>query len=197
MKDLIITINVNTRKASTSKGFVGINGEHLNGNIVVDFIGEFIDGAGFLEIDNGENKYIIGMTKDGEHYSVPIRSSLLTKTTKLKLQFRAHIAIDQDTTRIFKSEIIELPVLEAINAVSTIPDDYPAVWVSSIGGATGDITLGDGLTIENNVLRATGGVILESTVSTSQTNGATNSAIRTYVGQQIAGAITTALNTSV
>lgn len=156
MKDLIISINANTRKASTSKGFVGINGEHLNGNIVVDFIGEFIDGAGFLEIDNGENKYIIGMTKDGEHYSVPIRSSLLTKTTKLKLQFRAHISIDEDTTRIFKSEIIELPVLEAINAVSTIPDDYPAVWVSSIGGATGDIALGDGLAIQNGTLKNTG-----------------------------------------
>lgn len=129
MKDLIITINTNTRKAKTTKNFIGINGENLQGNIIFDFENEFIDGVGFLEVDNGD-KYIIEMEKEAEaeYYTIPIKSSLLTKTCILKVQLRVDNQIDEETVTVFKSQIIEIPVLSAVNATATIPDEYPS-WL--------------------------------------------------------------------
>lgn len=148
MKDLIITINTNTRKVKTTKNFIGINGENLQGNIIFDFENEFIDGVGYLEIDNGD-KYIIQMEKEAEHYTLPIKSSLLTKTGKLKIQLRVNINENQENMQVFKSEIIEIPVLEAINATSTIPDEYPG-WVKASNINSEEATAGQVLTADGD-----------------------------------------------
>ena len=126
MKDLVITVNANTRKATYSKNFIGIKSENLQSNIIFDFEDEFIDGVGYLEIDNGE-KYIISMEKTDERYYLPIKSSLLTKAGPLKVQLRIDRAVNE-STGIFKSKVVEIPVLEAINATADVPEEYPT-WL--------------------------------------------------------------------
>lgn len=127
MKDVIFTINANTRKVAKTKDFIGINGEHLQNNIIVDFSDEFINGYGYLEVDNG-TKYLLTMTKVDNHYVLPIRSSLLAVVGKLYCQVRVDVPVDASTMAVFKSEIFDIPVLEALNAEGTIPEDYPT-WV--------------------------------------------------------------------
>ena len=128
MKDVIFTINANTRKVAKSKDFLGINGENLQNNIIFDFADEFINGIGYLETDDGTNKYLIQLTKVDEHYILPIYNSLLATVGNLTCQFRANIAVDASTTAIFKSEKFIIPVLEAINAEIPIPEEYPT-WL--------------------------------------------------------------------
>lgn len=124
MKDLIVTINANSRKPKLTKNFLGINGENLQGNIIIDFEDEFIDGICYLEVNDGNEKYFITMEKVETHYILPIKSSLLRTVGKLPCQIRISSAVDEDVS-IFKSEVFEIPVLEAINAVEIIPDQYP------------------------------------------------------------------------
>lgn len=128
MKDVIFTVNANTRKVVKTKDFIGINGENLQGNIIVDFSDEFIDGYGYLEVDFGTSKGFLNMTKVDQHYVLPILSSLLTVVGKIYCQVRINVPVDADTMAVFKSEKFEIPVLEAINAEGTIPEDYPT-WV--------------------------------------------------------------------
>lgn len=124
MKYLIVTINANTRKPKLTKNFLGINGENLQGNIIVDFEDEFIDGTCYLEVDDGNEKYLITMEKVESHYILPIKSSLLKTVGKLSCQIRISSSVNEDVS-IFKSEVFEILVLEAINAAETIPEQYP------------------------------------------------------------------------
>lgn len=130
MKDLIITINANTRKAKVSKTFAGITGENLQGNIIFDFVGEFIDGTGYLDFDNGQ-KYSVQMTKEENRYTAPIHNSLLQKIGKVKIQLRIEQTTEQTTVAIFKSRIIELPVFEALDP-SEMPVDYAKLGEKTI-----------------------------------------------------------------
>lgn len=130
MKDVIFTINANTRKVTKTKDFIGINGENLQGNIIVDFADEFIDGYAYLEVDFGTTKGFIGMTKVDSHYVLPIQNSLLAVVGKIYCQIRIDVAIDANTMSVFKSEIFDIPVLEAINAQGTVPEEYPT-WVEN------------------------------------------------------------------
>ena len=128
MKDLIITINANTRKIKNSKNFLGINGENLNGNFIVDFEDEFIDGFAYLEVFDGSQKYLLTMEKVEDHYVLPILSSLLATVGDLQCQVRINSQFDANSVSVFKSEIFKLSVLEAINATETIPEEYPT-WI--------------------------------------------------------------------
>ncbi len=128
MRDLIITINANTRKIKNSKNFLGINGENLNGNLIVDFEDEFIDGFAYLEVFDGSQKYLLTMEKVEDHYVLPILSSLLATVGDLQCQIRINSQFDANSVSIFKSEKFELPVLEAINATETMPEQYPT-WI--------------------------------------------------------------------
>ena len=155
MKDLVITVNANTRKATYSKNFIGIKGENLQSNIIFDFEDEFIDGIGYLEIDNGE-KYLIPINKTAERYYLPIKSSLLTKTGALKVQLRVNQVIDEDTVGVFKSIIIDIPVLEAVNATTDIPDEYPT-WLEQADAKLIEVgeAIGDAETATENANTAT------------------------------------------
>lgn len=132
MKDLIITVDSDTRKVKFSRDFIGLTGENLQGNIVVDFDekAEFIDGSAGFEVEQNGAKYIIQMTKNegDKTYSVPIKSSLLQNACEMKCQ----VVITQEATEagtpVFKSEVFNLPCKEAINATETIPEQYPS-WV--------------------------------------------------------------------
>lgn len=112
MENLIITINANTRKVKLSKLFLGINGENLQGKIIVDFSDQFIDGNSVFEMQRSDGKSSITMTKVTDHYEADIISSLLAKAEKIKCQIR----IDGSNDAIFKSEEFEINILQAINA---------------------------------------------------------------------------------
>lgn len=128
MRNLIITINASTRKIETNKNFLGINGENLNGDLIVEFKDEFIDGFAYLEIFDGSQKYLLSMEKVEDHYVLPILSSLLATVGDLQCQIRVNSQFDANSVSIFKSEKFKLPVLEAINATETMPEQYPT-WI--------------------------------------------------------------------
>lgn len=126
MKDLIITINANTRNALFTRNFIGVNGEYLDGYIKVDFEDEFIDGIATFEFERSDGKYYIEMEKgDDDFYYLQIKSSLLSKAEKLKCQIR----IDQAGEEVFKCRRFPLFVLTAVNSATTIPEDY-GDWLS-------------------------------------------------------------------
>ena len=119
MKDIILTINIESREIKKSKNFIGINGENLQNNIIVDFENDnFVNGTAYFEYEFGSSKYYIQMEKNAEYkyYSIPITSILLENVGELSCQ----IKIDNDGP-IFKSKIFKMPVYNAINAQETIP----------------------------------------------------------------------------
>ncbi len=129
MKDLIITIDCDTRKVKFSRDFIGLTGENLQGNIIVDFEkkADFVDGTASFEVEQSGEKYAIVMTKDETNkvYTLPIKLSLLRYACTMKCQ----VTIQQEETAngipVFKTEIFKLPCYEAINATNEIYDDYP------------------------------------------------------------------------
>ena len=137
MNDLIITIDRDTRKVKLNRGFIGFNGENLQGNIIADFTNktEFVDGTAYFEVVQNGNKYTLEMEQDATNkiYSLPIKSSLLRYAGNLSCQ----VVIQQEETAngipVFKSEVFQVPCLEAVNATGTIPEQYPSVGGVSYG----------------------------------------------------------------
>lgn len=133
MNDLIVTICRDTRKVKLNRGFIGLNGENLQGNIIVDFTdkAEFVEGTAFFELVQNGEKYRLEMAIDGVNkvYKLPIKSSLLRYACSLPCQVVITQAETADGVPIFKSDTFEVPCLKAINATETIPDQYPT-WVA-------------------------------------------------------------------
>ena len=132
--DLIITICRGTRKVKLNKGLIGLNGENLQGNIIVDFTdkSEFVEGTASFEVVQKGERYTLNMTADGRNkvYKLPIKASLLRYACDLTCQVVITQAGTADGVPIFKSETFKLVCLEAVNATSTIPDEYPT-WEES------------------------------------------------------------------
>jgi hypothetical protein len=181
MKDLIITINADTRKVKFNRDFIGLNGENLQGNIVVDFENkaDFVDGSASFEVEQNGNKYTIGMTKDATNkvYTVPIKSSLLKYACTMKCQ----VAITQGETAegipVFKCEIFNLPCYEAINAIENIPEQYPS-WCEQVEARLADLEKGTG---------GTGGssITVDSSLSTISTNPVQNKVVTKELNKKV------------
>ena len=135
MKDLIITVCRDTRKVKFNREFIGLTGENLQGNIVVDFEDktDFVDGSALFEVEQNGAKYFIEMTKDADAktYSLPIKSSLLQYACTMKCQVTITQEATNDGVPVFKTEIFKMPCNEAINAVETIPEQYP-LWFDEV-----------------------------------------------------------------
>jgi len=135
MKDLIITIDCDSRKVNFNRDFIGLTGENLQGNIVVDFTNkaDFVDGEAMLEVEQNGKPYSIKMTKDDTNkvYTLPIKSSLLRYACTMKCQVVITQEETADGTPTFKTVIFNLPCYEAINATEIIPDQYPT-WTGEI-----------------------------------------------------------------
>ena len=56
-QDILIKVNSNNGRVELPTARLGINGENLQGNIIVDFIDEFVDGTAILEIKRNDEKY--------------------------------------------------------------------------------------------------------------------------------------------
>lgn len=132
-KDIIISINAENGVVYKSADALGINGENINGQIIVEFFnGDFVDGAASIEIERGSDKGIIAMTKnaDTKTYRLPIKSSLLSTVGEIKAQVTITQTKKGTEIPVFKSKIFTLTVGEAINATATIPDEYPT-WLAT------------------------------------------------------------------
>ena len=127
MKDVIIKIYKDS-SVYTESGIIGINYENLQGKLVFEFVDEFVDGIAYLEFERKFEKGLIPMNKVGKTYEIEIKSSLLKEIGNIELQLR----ITQDSIPsgipVYKSKVFTLEVLDAINATSEIPDEYPE-WI--------------------------------------------------------------------
>ena len=127
-QDILIKVNSNNGRVELPTARLGINGENLQGNIIVDFIDEFVDGTAILEIKRNSEKYYLTMTKENSKYKLPILSSLLSETTTIIMQIRITEGTDDESIPVWKSNKFYLKVEEAINAEIPIPEEYEE-WI--------------------------------------------------------------------
>lgn len=101
---------------------IGIDGENEQEILEFTFADEFIEGTCFLEIEfPDDTKGFIELEQGEESYTITVKNSLLAQVGQLKMQLK----IVQEEVEVWKSQIFEVLVLEAINATSTIEEDYP------------------------------------------------------------------------
>lgn len=127
MKDVIIKIYKDSSVYAETSA-LGINYENLQGKLVFKFIDEFVDGIAYLEFERKFEKGLIPMNKVGETYEIEIKSSLLKEMGNIDLQLRITQNDVPNGIPVYKSKVFTLEVLDAINATSEIPDDYPE-WI--------------------------------------------------------------------
>ena len=160
----------------------GITGENIQGRINIRFreISQTVEGIAYLEYKRYNpdikdyEKGLIKMdsTKDDEGkiimYSIPILSSLLKYTGNIEFQLRITENEIDNYIPVYKSQVFNLSVLEAINAEAEIPEEYPT-WLDianekiqeidninisskeTTDGVEIDITNKDGVTTTNKV----------------------------------------------
>ena len=152
----MINKDINIKVLSNSmiildKTILGINGENLQGKIIFNFE-KFVDGVAWLEIEkeNGEKGYI-QMTKENETYTLEIKSSLLSQAGYIYMQLRITQDEHVNGIAVFKSKKFYVEVLNAINATTTIEDDYPSI-IDIVNNKLEayDILAGDNITIEKS-----------------------------------------------
>ena len=130
-KNIIVSVNAADGSVYTNEQSLGISGENLAGQIIVEFFnGEFVDGTASIEIERGDEKGFIEMTKDVDTktYRLPIKSSLLSTVGEIKAQVTITQTKKGTEIPVYKSKIFAITVGEAINATATIPDEYPT-WL--------------------------------------------------------------------
>ena len=129
-KDILIKVNSKTSKVYLPTSRLGINYENLQGKLIVSFEDEFVDGICYLEIKRNNETGYLEMQKVGETYQLEIKSSLLNEVGQIDMQLRiTESGIDEEIP-IWKSNIFYLMVDEAINSISTIPEEYP-LWIDN------------------------------------------------------------------
>jgi len=126
--ETIVKINTSRRIMSMSKTSIGVNNENIIENLKIVF-NNFIDGVAWLEVikPNDEKGFIL-MNKVDESYQIPIKSSLLTHTGIIRFQVRITLDENLDGIPIFKSRMWEMNILDAINSITEMPEDYPS-WI--------------------------------------------------------------------
>ena len=170
-KDIIITANSKTSRVDLPTSRLGLNGENLQGNIIVKFSDEFVNGNTILEIQRDNEKYYLTMQKENESYYLPILSSLLTNPTTIIMQIRITEGTSITDIPIWKSNKFYLKVEESINAEITIPEEYPE-WIDIANAKLNEI---DNIDIDVNKVGNT------ATVSITKKDG-TEKSVEIYDG---------------
>lgn len=130
-KDILIKVNSKTSRVILPTSRLGLNYENLQGNIIISFEDQFVDGNAILEIRKKSATGYLSMQKVGETYTLPILSSLLNEVGKIDMQIKITEAQDGEHIPIWKSNIFYLEVSEALNTEAEIPDEYPN-WVDIV-----------------------------------------------------------------
>lgn len=127
MKDIIINVSKETRMVGVLKGFIGNDGENLQGNIVFKFNDQFVDGIARVEYDiKGQKNYAM-LSKVDESYIIPIKS-VLTVKGQINMQLVITEEEKEDGIPIFKSNTFYVYCSESINANIEQPEGYDA-WI--------------------------------------------------------------------
>lgn len=125
--DINIKVNKATRDAIPDKNKIGVEGENLQEKLVFYFEDEFVDGVARLEYEQDGVKNYIPLTKIDQTYVVPIKN-VITKPWKLNLELVITEPQQTEGIPLFKSEIFEVYITNAINAVNEAPEGYD-LWI--------------------------------------------------------------------
>lgn len=117
------------KEADCQTSVLGISGENEQQRLIFCFEEGFIDGTAFLELilptDNccNNKKHSIELEKDVENecYKLEVKRSLLRYDGDVKMQLK----IISNGVEVYKTATFDMNVLEAINAVESIEEDYP------------------------------------------------------------------------
>lgn len=126
-----IEVYTKSRNVYAERNFLGISGE--NDVETLEFVlDNFIEGQAYIELEkldtSGEKqRYFIKLDKKDDSYVLKVKSSLLDVIQDIKMQ----LVIRQGDNQVFKSKEFEMQVLTAINATSTIPEQYPT-WLEQL-----------------------------------------------------------------
>lgn len=126
-----IEVYIKSRNVYAERNFLGISGE--NDVETLEFVlDNFIEGQAYIELEKldteGEKqKYFIKLDKKDDSYVLKVKSSLLDVIQDIKMQ----LVIEQEDKQVFKSKVFYMQVLTAINATSTIPEQYPT-WLEQL-----------------------------------------------------------------
>lgn len=126
-----IEVYTKSRNVYAERNFLGISGE--NDVETLEFVlDNFIEGQAYIELEKldteGEKqKYFIKLDKKDDSYVLKVKSSLLDVIQDIKMQ----LVIEQEDKQVFKSKVFYMQVLTAINATSTIPEQYPT-WLEQL-----------------------------------------------------------------
>ena len=127
MKDIQIKVSKETRYVEYTKSSLGCEAENLQGNLVFSFEDEFVNGQARLETNiQGETNWI-QLTKEGEAYYCPIKSTM-TKQGRVYMQLVITEGTDEEEVPVFKSNEFYLYCEKSINAETEMPDEYPT-WI--------------------------------------------------------------------
>ena len=190
----MINKDINIKVLSNSmiildKAVLGISGENLQGKIIFNFE-KFIDGVAWLEIEkeNGEKGYI-QMTKENETYTLEIKSSLLNQAGYIYMQLRITQDENVNGIPVFKSKKFYVEVLNAINATTTIEDDYPSI-IDIVNTKQDKLIAGENITIKDNVISANiEGTVNKTYVDEQDTKTLENA--KEYADKQVPSAVET------
>lgn len=163
-QDILIKANSKNGRVELPTARLGINGENLQGNIIIEFIDEFVNGSAVLELKRKNEKYYLVMNKENNKYTLPILSSLLTETGVIDFQLRITVGTGENVP-VWKSNIFYLKVEEAINSTTTIPEEYES-WIDIANEKLNEI---DNLDLDVNKEGTT------STVTITKKDGTTES----------------------
>lgn len=126
-----IKVYTKSRNVYAEKDVLGISGE--NDVETLEFVlDNFIEGQAYIELEkldtSGEKqRYFIKLDKKDDSYVLKVKSSLLDVIQDIKMQ----LVIEQEDKQMFKSKVFYMQVLTAINATSTIPEQYPT-WFEQL-----------------------------------------------------------------
>ncbi len=108
---------------------LGVEGENKQQVLIFKVEESFLDGKAYLELILPDEctckrkKYAIELEKDAENecYKLEVKRSLLRYEGMVRMQLK----IVQNAVEVYKTKIFEMHVLEAINGVESIEEDYP------------------------------------------------------------------------
>lgn len=144
MKDILITINRETRMVTLSKSTIGNDGESLQAKLIFSFEDEFVDGQARLEYTIGGQSFYTLLKKVGETYELPVLP-MLTKVGQIDMQLVITSGTEEELS-IFKSKMFYLYCNKSINTLIEEVPEYPE-WID-VANAKLDALDKIGITVE-------------------------------------------------
>lgn len=116
MKDIVISVTAKTSEVKPSTTILGVAGEHLQSQVIVEFADEFIDGtATFNYMTKSGKKGSLVLTKGNNVYTAGVTEDLTAETPTVKCQVKIVQATTAQGTPIFKSRVFDMTVCNCID----------------------------------------------------------------------------------